>query len=72
MISYMDFTSPSAQFSYDLKNNTFFQKDARNFINMLSVNQLNTLGNVSLLDIYLSKSNVVEPHIHQNALNWST
>lgn len=67
MISYMDFTSPSAQFSYDLKNNTFFQKDARNFINMLSVNQLNTLGNVSLLDIYLSKSNVVEPHIHQNA-----
>ncbi|WP_397386225.1 cupin domain-containing protein [Paenibacillus sp. VCA1] len=63
----MDFTSPSIQFFYDLNNNTFFKKDARNFINMLSVNQLNTLGNVSLLDIYLSKSNVVEPHLHQNA-----
>ncbi len=44
-----------------------FKKDSRNFINALSVMQLNTLGNVSLLDIYLSKSNVVEPHIHQNA-----
>lgn len=67
MISYMDFTSPSVQFSYDLKNNSLFKKDDRNFINALSVMQLNTLGNVSLLDIYLSRSNVVEPHIHQNA-----
>lgn len=67
MISYMDFTSPSVQFSYDLRNNPMFKKDSRNFINALSVMQLNTLGNVSLLDIYLSKSNVVEPHIHQNA-----
>jgi len=63
----MDFTSPSVQFSYDLKNNPMFKKDNQNFINALSVMQLNTLGNVSLLDIYLSKSNVVEPHIHQNA-----
>ena len=29
--------------------------------------QLNTLENTSLLDIYLSTGNVVEPHIHQNA-----
>ncbi len=29
--------------------------------------QLNTLGNVSLLDIFLSISNIVEPHYHQNA-----
>ena len=29
--------------------------------------QLNTLENTSLLDIYLSSGNVVEPHIHQNA-----
>lgn len=28
---------------------------------------MNTLENVSLLDIYLSTSNVVEPHYHQNA-----
>ena len=31
------------------------------------MNQLNTLENTSLLDIYLSTGNVVEPHIHQNA-----
>lgn len=67
MISYMDFTSPSVQFFYDLSNNPSFRKDPRNYINELSVNQLNTLGNTSLLDIYLSKSNVVEPHYHQNA-----
>ncbi|SMF83456.1 Thermophilic glucose-6-phosphate isomerase and related metalloenzymes [Paenibacillus uliginis N3/975] len=67
MISYMDFTSPSVQYFYDLSQNQFFKKDRRNYINSLSVNQLNTLGNVSLLDIYLSKSNVVEPHTHQNA-----
>ncbi|RIX47269.1 cupin domain-containing protein [Paenibacillus nanensis] len=65
--SYMDFTAPTAQFTYTLANNPFFRKDDRNVINSLSVNQLNTLGNASLLDIFLSKSNVVEPHIHQNA-----
>ncbi|QAY67262.1 cupin domain-containing protein [Paenibacillus protaetiae] len=66
-ISYMDYTSPNTQFTYDLNSNPFFTKNSQNRINMLSVNQLNTLGNVSLLDIYLSKSNIVEPHIHQNA-----
>ncbi|GFR38525.1 hypothetical protein PRECH8_18210 [Insulibacter thermoxylanivorax] len=49
----MDYTSPSAQFTYDVNNNTFFKKDNRNYINALSINQLNTLGNVSMLDIYL-------------------
>lgn len=67
MNSYMDFTSPHVQYTYDLSSNPFFKKDSSNYINSLSVNQLNTLGNVSLLDIYLSKSNVVEPHYHQNA-----
>ena len=67
MISYMDFTSPSVQYFFDLSNNPMFKKDSQNYINALSIKQLNTLGNVSLLDIYLSKSNVVEPHIHQNA-----
>ncbi|CAG7654704.1 cupin domain-containing protein [Paenibacillus allorhizosphaerae] len=65
--SYMDFTSPHAQFTYDLSHNQFFKKDERNYINALSINELNTLGNVSMLDIFLSTSNVVEPHIHQNA-----
>lgn len=66
-ISYMDYTSTDVQFTYDLKNSNFFTKNAHNLINSLSINQLNTLGNVSLLDIYLSKDNIVEPHIHQNA-----
>lgn len=66
-VSYMDFTSPSVQYDYDLRNNRSFTKDSRNFINALGVQQLNTLGNVSLLDIYMSKGNVVEPHVHQNA-----
>lgn len=65
--SYMDFTSPSVRFTYDMSNNPFFRKDSQNYINSLSVKELNTLGNASLLDIYLSTGNVVEPHIHQNA-----
>lgn len=65
--SYMDFTSPSVRFTYDMSNNPFFKKDSRNYINSLSIKELNTLGNASLLDIYLSTGNVVEPHIHQNA-----
>ncbi|AQM46379.1 cupin domain-containing protein [Bacillus anthracis] len=36
-------------------------------MNVLGIKQLNTLENTSLLDIYLSTGNVVEPHIHQNA-----
>ncbi|MFC4101751.1 cupin domain-containing protein [Paenibacillus xanthanilyticus] len=67
MTSNVDFTSPNVQFFYDLPTNQTTKKDAQNYINTLSVNQLNTLGNVSLLDIYLSKSNIVEPHVHQNA-----
>ncbi|GAA3401108.1 hypothetical protein GCM10020370_08030 [Paenibacillus hodogayensis] len=67
MTLYIDYKSPSVQFSYDMNNNTLFKKDARNYINVLSIDQLNTLDSTSLLDIYLSKSNVVEPHYHQNA-----
>lgn len=67
MNSYMDYTSPTVQFTYDLRDNVLFQKDAQNSINELSIQQLNTLANVSLLDIRLSTANVVEPHYHQNA-----
>lgn len=63
----MDFTLPTTQFTYDLSNNPLFKKDEHNYINALSVKQLNTLGDSSLLDIFLSAGNVVEPHIHQNA-----
>ncbi|MCZ8518427.1 MULTISPECIES: cupin domain-containing protein [Paenibacillus] len=63
----VDYASPSAQFFFDLSHDLFFRKDARNYINRLSIKDLNTLGGVSLLDIYLDTGNVVEPHIHQNA-----
>jgi oxalate decarboxylase/phosphoglucose isomerase-like protein (cupin superfamily) len=63
----MDYTSPSTQFTFDVNNSTLFKKDNQNYINVLGVNQLNTLENVSLLDIFLSTNNVVEPHYHQNA-----
>lgn len=67
MASDIDFTSPAAQFSFDLNKSPVFKKDNQNFINILSIQQLNTLDNLSLLDIFLSKDNVVEPHYHQNA-----
>lgn len=67
MTKYMDYSSPEAQFSYDVNESLLFKKDNQNMINILGVNQLNTLDNTSLLDIYLSKHNFVEPHYHQNA-----
>ncbi|PLT27603.1 cupin domain-containing protein [Peribacillus deserti] len=67
MVSYMDYTSPKTQFFADVNKSTLFKKDRRNYINVLGIDQLNTLENVSLLDIYLSRNNVVEPHYHQNA-----
>ncbi|WP_308634877.1 cupin domain-containing protein [Paenibacillus silvisoli] len=66
-VSYMDYTSPNVQFTYNMNNNTTFKKDANNYINTLSNQELNTLVDVSLLDIFMSKGNVVEPHYHQNA-----
>ncbi|MBJ8119009.1 MULTISPECIES: cupin domain-containing protein [Bacillus] len=67
MTSNIDYTSPSTNFTYDVSKSNFFKKDAQNYINVLGIKQLNTLENTSLLDIYLSTGNVVEPHIHQNA-----
>ncbi|MBE1555079.1 cupin domain-containing protein [Sporosarcina limicola] len=67
MGSYMDYTSPTTQFAFDVNKSPLFRKDNNNFINVLSIQQLNTLQNVSLLDIFLSINNVIEPHYHQNA-----
>ena len=67
MTSDIDYTSPNTQFSFDVNKSPLFNKDAHNFINVLGVKQLNTLDHVSLLDIYLSANNVIEPHYHQNA-----
>ena len=67
MVEYLDYTSPSTQYVFDVNNSPLFIKDNKNFINILGAQQLNTLDNTSLLDIFLSKNNVVEPHYHQNA-----
>jgi quercetin dioxygenase-like cupin family protein len=67
MVSYMDYTSPSTQYKFDVNTSPLFIKDNKNYINILGIQQLNTLENVSLLDIFLSTNNVVEPHYHQNA-----
>ncbi|MCA1319391.1 cupin domain-containing protein [Bacillus tianshenii] len=63
----MDYTSPSVQFFSDVNKSNSFKKNSKNYINVLGVEQLNTLDNVSLLDIFLSKNNIIEPHYHQNA-----
>ncbi len=63
----MDYTSPATQYTFDVNTSPLFKKDNQNFINVLGIQQLNTLENLSLLDIFLSANNVVEPHYHQNA-----
>ncbi|MNO38363.1 Cupin [compost metagenome] len=67
MVPNIDYTSPSVQYAFDVNCSPLFKKDNCNFINVLGVQQLNTLDNVSLLDIFLSANHVVEPHYHQNA-----
>ena len=67
MSSSIDYSSPSTQFTFDLNDSPFFRKDSQNAINVLGIQQLNTLENISLLDIYLSANNMIEPHYHQNA-----
>lgn len=67
MSSNIDYTSPATQFTFDVNDSPIFKKDNQNFINVLGIKQLNTLENVSLLDIFLSAGNVIEPHYHQHA-----
>ncbi|GGE31908.1 cupin [Pullulanibacillus camelliae] len=66
-ISYMDYTSPNVQYFSDVNKNRLNTRNSENFINRLGRDVLNTLGDVSLLDIYLTKGRFVEPHYHQNA-----
>jgi oxalate decarboxylase/phosphoglucose isomerase-like protein (cupin superfamily) len=67
MVSNIDYTSPSTQYTFDVNRSLLFRKDNKNYINVLGLKQLNTLENVSLLDFFLSANNVIEPHYHQNA-----
>ncbi|REB05564.1 cupin domain-containing protein [Sporosarcina sp. BI001-red] len=50
----------------DVNNNPFFVKDNKNYINIVSSKQLNSLQDVSVLDIFLSKDSIIEPHYHPN------
>lgn len=63
----MDYASLSTQYMFDINKSPLFVKDNKNLINVMGKKQLNTLKNMSLLDIFLSMNNVVEPHYHQNA-----
>lgn len=65
--SSMDYTKSNAQYFFDINKNRLSTRNSQNYINRLGRENLNTLGNVSLLDIFLSKNRVVEPHYHQNA-----
>lgn len=47
MDSYMDYTSPGTQFAFDVNSNPIFKKDPYNYLNFLSVKQLNTLTNLA-------------------------
>ncbi|WP_400242775.1 cupin domain-containing protein [Niallia sp. JL1B1071] len=67
MVKYVDYTDPKITYTFDVNKSKFFKRDNHNYINVLGEQQLNSLENVSLLDIYLSKDIVVEPHVHQNA-----
>jgi len=62
-----EYTRSDLQFFFDVNKNRLNTRNRENYINRLGRDNLNTLGNNSLLDIYLSKGRVVEPHYHQNA-----
>ncbi|UNL86754.1 cupin domain-containing protein [Priestia koreensis] len=64
---YTTFTGKDVQYFSDVNKNRLNTRNSSNFINRLGRDVLNTLGNTSLLDIYLSKGKVVEPHYHKNA-----
>ena len=63
----IDYKDPNLHYSYDLAQSRFFTKNKENYINVLGIEQLRTIGNVFLLDVFLSAGNVVEPHYHSNA-----
>ncbi|WJY27252.1 MULTISPECIES: cupin domain-containing protein [Sporosarcina] len=58
---------PAETYAADLADHPFFVKDEKNYINILSKDQLSALQNMSLLDIFLSRHQMIEPHYHPNA-----
>lgn len=57
----------NGEFIFDLSSNNIFTKDDENYINGLGIQQLNTIGEIYFLDIFLSKDNYVDLHYHSNA-----
>lgn len=57
----------NGKFTYDMSDNLLFKKDEENYIDALGIQQLNTIGNIYFLDIYLSANNYVDLHYHPNA-----
>ncbi|SFM10059.1 Cupin [Salibacterium qingdaonense] len=64
---YTEQPAAEPQYFFNLNTNRLFTRNEQNYINRLGRDNLNTLGDMSLLDIYLSNGHVVEPHYHQNA-----
>lgn len=58
--------SDKPEYAADVNSSPFFKKNERNYINIVSVKQLNTLDNLSMLDIFLAKDHIIEPHYHPN------
>ncbi|PIC55937.1 cupin [Sporosarcina sp. P12(2017)] len=63
----MKMISNNSQYAANVNTSPFFKKNDKNFINILSSKQLNTLDHLSMLDIFLSKDHIIEPHYHPNA-----
>ena len=59
--------SNKKQFTFNLKDNPVFKKDEMNFFNELGSQQLPVIGNLYMLDVYLSADNCIELHYHYNS-----
>ncbi len=55
------------QYAFDLSQSRFFTKDENNYANLLGAEQLPVIGKTSMIDVFLSAGNVVEPHYHWNS-----
>src|SRR5699024_11762798 len=57
----------NGEFVFDVAENNIFTKDEANYINGVGIQELNTVGDLYILDIYLDKDNYVDLHYHSNA-----
>jgi len=57
----------NGEFVFDVAENNIFTKDEANYINGVGIQELDTVGDLYILDIYLDKDNYVDLHYHANA-----